>query len=445
MSGTHLGRLAFALALSAGATCAVAGDWPLIRANPQNTGGTAEALKPPFKPVWTLKGATNEALLVAGGKLYYTRKQAGGLRDLMQVDVNTRAEKRLAANVAQTGAIAPSLGRVFTIMRASTRPSSVSRLGANLWESSIAAVDLKSGKVLWKHPIGEHPLTPAISPLTTDGKYVYLTNIPYWVPGDPVKPASLICLDAKTGALAGLYEWSDLWKGQIGVTAGSPAIGFQGQRVAIALSYAGPDGYAGQLWLFNPGASVGEGPYERIGDPSLSATDATHHKGGTGWPAMVGSLILSVAPGSVLKSWETQEVRAAERWTAKGSPGKALSITSGANSLIISQDSGARKLTALRLSNGRPVWTKTMNVVGLSACAGSIAFVPCQEKRPVKPGARGRTDVLDGVLYALDAKTGKALWSVRKADVTYNQPVVGAGRLFVSDTDGIITCFAPAK
>jgi outer membrane protein assembly factor BamB len=438
------GRLcaAFLLAFLAGASCLA--DWPVIRCDPQNTGGTPEAVKPPYKALWTIKGATNEALLVSNGKLYFTRKRGAFLRDLIQVDIKSKAEKKLVPNVAQTGAIAPSLGRIFTVLRAEEKPSSVSRLGANLWQSSIAAADLKTGAVLWKYPIGEHPATPAVSPITTDGKNVYMVNIPYTPPGDPVTPASLICLDSRTGEKVGLYEWTDLWKGQIGVTAGPPVIGFQGQRVAIALSYDGPAGYAGQLWVFRPGAAVSDGPFERIGDPEPAEGDASPHKGGTGWPAMIGSVMLSVSPGNILRTWDAQQVEASQAWSAKGSTGKALSITSGANPLIITQDSGSRKLSALSLANGKPLWTKNMNVMALSACTGQVALVPCQEQHPVKPGTRGRTDILDGVLYAVDARTGKALWSTRKSDVTYNQPAVGAGRVFVSDTDGNITCFAPA-
>lgn len=439
MPVSFIGRAALVLGLCATAPGAFAADWPVVRANPRNTAAAAEEIKPPFRPVWTLKNATNEALLVAGGKLYYTKRRPGGLRDLMQADIKTGTEKRLVANVAQTGAVAPALGRIFTVLRAAATPSSVSRLGANLWQSSIAAVDLRSGKVLWEHPIGEHPQTPAISPLTTDGRYVYLVNIPYWVPGDPVGPASFICLDAKTGERVGFYDWDRLSGSQVGVTAGPPAIDAAG-RAAIALGYQGPDTYAGQLWVFQPGTGVSDGPVVRIGDPD----GASAHQGAIGWPVVAGGGVLAFKPGDRIGAWTiSRNGDFSERWTARASAGKALAVTGGARPAVIVADNGARKLTALAVDTGKPAWSRTANATGLGACAGSIVFVPCQEKRPVKPGARGRTDILDGVLYALDARTGKTLWSVRKSDVTYNPPVVAAGRLLVSDTDGFITCYAP--
>jgi outer membrane protein assembly factor BamB len=212
--------------------------------------------------------------------------------------------------------------------------------------------------------------------------------------------------------------------------------------VAIALGYQGPDAFAGQLWVFRPGPGMSDGPVARIGDPD----SASAHQGAIGWPVAAGGAVLAFKPGDRLGAWTIRQGgEFVEKWSARASAGKALAVTGGAKPLVLVADSGARRLAALALDTGKPVWSRAANATGMGASAGSVVFVPCQEKRPVKPGTRGRTDILDGVLLAVDAATGKTLWSVQKPDVTYNQPVIAAGRLFVSDTDGILTCYAPAR
>ena len=123
----------------------------------------------------------------------------------------------------------------FTVIRTSDKPTSVSKLGANLWPAAIAGVSLKTGKVMWTYPIGDHPVYPAISPITVAAHKVFMVNIPYCVPGDACGPGELIALNEKDGKEVAKYAWTSVWGDQIGTVDGPPLVDSDGSRVVIGL------------------------------------------------------------------------------------------------------------------------------------------------------------------------------------------------------------------
>jgi outer membrane protein assembly factor BamB len=439
--------VAATLLLSA-SVAARADDWPLVRHDAQNSGATVEAMRPPFTKSWTKKGATNEPLLVAGNTLLYTSKRGAGLRDLQAVNATTGAALWTLKNVTQTGATSPKEGLAFTILRTTDKPTAVSKLGANLWPTAIAGVDLKTGKVLWTYPIGEHPTYPAVSPLTVSGNTVYLVNIPYCVPGEDCGQGELIALNDRTGKEVAKFGWDEVWAGQIGVVHGAPLIDSAGKYVSIGLGYqAAPDAYGGQVWVFPTGARLQDGPLHRLGDPSVGTGEVSPyaHKGGNVWPLLGGTFLAVQGPLETTRVWDVSEFPARLKWEIRFTRDRAHSLMpGGANPMLLEFNSGTKLLTAMYMSTGKNIWSKAMKVTGLSATAGNTVFVPGQTAHPVKAGAAGRSDIQDGILYALDTMTGKSLWSIRRPDVTYNTPVPANGRLYVSDSDGNLECYVSA-
>lgn len=422
-----------------------ADDWPLVRHDAQNSGATLEKVRPPFQRLWTKKGATSEPLLVSGDILLYTSRRYGGLRDLQAVDAKTGKPLWAVKNVTQPGAADTKAGLVFTVIRTTEKPSSVSKLGANLWQSAIAGVSLKTGKVLWQHPIGEHPTYPAISPLTVTGGTVYMVNIPYCVPGEPCGQGSLIALNGKDGTEVATYAWDAVWGEQVGVVNGSPLVDIDGSRVAIGLGYqAAPGAYGGQMWIFHADERLGEGPIHRLGDPEVGTGEVSPyaHKGGNIWPLLGGTYMAVQGPLETTRVWDVRAFPATLKWEIRFTRGLAHSLMpGGANPMLLEHNSGTKLLSAMYISTGKSIWSRPMRVTGLSSTAGSVVFVPAQAQRPTKAGASGRSDILDGVLYALDTMTGKTLWEERRPDVTFNTPIIANGRMFVSDSDGNLACY----
>jgi outer membrane protein assembly factor BamB len=316
-----------------------------------------------------------------------------------------------------------------------------------MWPAAIAGVDLKSGKTLWTYPIGDHPTYPSVSPLTVAGNAVYLVNIPYCVPGDVCAPGQLIALDARSGKEIATYRWDEVWAGQTGVVHGAPLVDADDRLVSIGLGYqAAPGAYGGQVWVFPTGARLADGPLHRLGDPSAGNGELSPyaHKGGNIWPLLGGSLLGVQGPLETTRVWDVSEFPASLKWEIRFTRDAAHSLMpGGANPMLLEYNSGTKMLTAMYMSTGKNIWSKVMKVTGLSATAGKTVFVPGQSKHPTKAGASGRSDIQDGVLYALDTMTGKSLWSERRPDVTFNTPVPANGRLYVSDSDGNLACYAP--
>jgi outer membrane protein assembly factor BamB len=82
-------------------------------------------------------------------------------------------------------------------------------------------------------------------------------------------------------------------------------------------------------------------------------------------------------------------------------------------------------LIALDELTGKRVWTREFGCFhcGLAASGGRL----------YASGSPGNPEEGPGALYALDARTGKTLWSARTPDADYTSasPVLAAGRVFV--------------
>lgn len=425
------------LAVLACITAARADDWPVVRHDALNTGFTPTLLKVPLARAWSLSGATAEPVIVAGNTLLYTaRKGKMGLRDLVAVNATTGKPLWTSPNVAQTGAASASLKMAFTVQRMSSQPTSVSRIGANLWPASIVGLDLKTGKRLWDYPVGDHPTYPAISPVTVAGDAVYVVNIPYCVPGDPWPPASVIELNARDGSLVAKYEWKAVYNGQPGLVDGPPLVDKKNNQLVVALGYnSAPHTPAGQLWFFPADEKLADGTLFRLGDPGPEAGSpaADAHKYGDSWPMKAGAYLAVQGPRADAQSWQITGNTAEPIWETRFNKDAAHSLLrGGSNPMVLEYNGGIELLTAMLAADAKTAWTRAVRATAMSATAGSIVFVPAEAKRPT-----------DGTLYALDALTGKVLWSETRPKARFNSPVPANNRLYVTDSNGVLTCYAP--
>lgn len=424
-----------ALAIVAVTTAVRADDWPIVRHDPLNTGACASPVTPPLKKAWTRNGATKEPIIVAGNTLLYTAKQGKmGLRDLVAADAVTGKPLWSVKNVAQTGAASASLGMAFTVQRVSDNPTSVSRIGANLWPTAVVGVDLKTGKRKWAYAIGDHPTYPAVSLVTVAGTTVYIVNIPYCVPGDKWPPAALIALNGKDGNEVAKYEWKSVFKGQPGLVDGPPVVDRKNNQVWVSLGYnIAPQTPGGQLWIFPADEKLADGPIARLGDPgsdeSAPAPDA--HKFGDSWPMKAGDYLSVQGPRSVAQSWQVTGTAAQSMWETRFTKDVAHSVLrGGAKPLVLEYNGGIRLLSAMFANTAQLAWSKPLRATALSATAGPVVYVPAEGKRQE-----------DGTLYALDTLKGNVLWSETRKSVQFNAPALANGRLYVTDTAGTLTCY----
>ncbi|GEM_PF-5477113 len=432
-----------AVVLAAMSASLRADDWTTVRRDPANTAASTEVLRPPFNRAYAIAGATNEPLLAAGNTLFYTKKTAGGLRDLIAYDLKTRKPIWKVPNVTQPGAVSPTLGLAFTVIRTSAKPTSVSRLGANLWPCAVAGVNLKTGKTVWTYPIGDHPVYPAISPLAVQGSLLYLVNIPYCVPGDPCPGGEIVALDARKGTVVGRHCWEAVWRDQVGTVLGPPALIPDGKTIAVPIGYQSEPGkFAGQIWLLPTGAGLNDGPTTIIGDPDSTDWMDVAHSAGASWPMFTKFRLMTQGPDDATRAWALL-AKPEMKWKAVTSTGKAH--CAGPNGTILSYHSGKKRLFCANALDGQEKWSRPMTATTLAVSAGNLLFICGTEPHPVKGPKTGRMDITDGVLYVIDARNGKSLWSWRKADVTFNTPMVAAGHLFVSDSDGNIHVFQPSR
>ena len=423
-----------ALAILAATTAVRADDWPTVRHDPLNTGASAAAVTPPLTKMWTKMGATGEPIIIAGNTLLYTAKQGKvGLRDLVAMDAVTGKPLWTVKNVAQTGAASANLGLAFTVVRTSAEPTSVSRFGANLWPTSIVALEIKTGKRKWAYPIGDHPTYPGVSPLTVAGGILYMVNIPYCLPPDRCQ-GGLIALKASDGSEMAKYEWSDLWQQQIGVVDGPPIVDIKNNQIWVSLGYnIAPQTPGGQLWIFPADEKLADGPIAKLGDPgadeSAPASDA--HKYGDSWPMKAGDYLSVQGPRAIAQSWLMTGTAAQAMWETRFTKDVAHSVLRGGSKpIVLEYNGGIRLLSAMFANTAKLAWSKTLRATALSATAGPVVYVPAEGKRQA-----------DGTLYALDALTGNTLWSETRKSVQFNAPSLANGRLFVSDTAGTLTCY----
>jgi hypothetical protein len=245
-------------------------------------------------------------------------------------------------------------------------------------------------------------------------------------------------LNARDGSVIAKYEWKSVFGNQPGLVDGPPVVDSKNNQVIVALGYnAAPQTPAGQLWIFPAGEKLADGPTAKLGDPGPDGgtppSDA--HKFGDSWPMKAGPYLSVQGPHADAQSWMITGNTAEPEWETRFDKDAAHSLLRGGNNpIVLEYNGGIETLTAMFAAQAKIAWTRPIRATALSATAGSIVFVPAQGRRAAS-----------GTIYALDSLSGRVLWSDTRAGAQFRSPVPANDRLYVTDSNGVLTCYAPGS
>nr|WP_286173775.1 PQQ-binding-like beta-propeller repeat protein [Rhodobacter sp. NTK016B] len=154
-----------------------------------------------------------------------------------------------------------------------------------------------------------------------------------------------------------------------------------------------------------------------------------------GSPAVSGDTVYVTALDSTL--WALDAATGRIEWTLPGTPARSTvargSAPAVAGDLVVFPTQSG-ELTAVRRSNGGQTWTTA--AVGRRTGA-ALGTIPALTGDPVVDGNRIYAANQSGRLFALDAATGRAIWSIEEGA---NAPVwpVGGSVFLVSDQNRLM-------
>jgi len=294
----------------------------------------------------------------------------------------------------------------------------------------LHAVDLATGKRKWAYK-PDNANGFSTTPLFVDGR-IYL--------GD--EGGVFHCVSAETGAKIWAVDTGAPIKASANV-AGADRIVF-GNDGAEVYCLATSDGK--ELWKANAGDRVNGAPAVANGVALVSGCDAHLHgldlqTGAEKFSTDLGSL----APGSpavfeggivigtdggrvVCVSPDGQK----QQWVYEQVGDKSMVYSSAAVSEgVVVAGARDRQVHAIDAKTGKPLWTfKTRGDVDSSpAIAAGRVYVGSRDKK----------------FYVLDLKTGKPLWDFTAGRAILASPAVAHGVVVVGDTDGSLYCLEPKK
>lgn len=442
-----------------------AADWPTFLNGNARTGSTSETLELPLKPAWTYKPSAAPMMAWSGptGRIVEGHKLRDRVNydDAFQVavvgdrvyfgssadhcvhcrDIKTGKELwkfftgaavRLAPTVAngkvyfgsddgRAYCISADDGKLVWKLRAGpadewliARQQMISRwpvrtgvtvdkgiayFGAGVFPHEdifLYAVDADNGRILWKRDniseseAGRNDLSPQ--------GYLLLSDSKLFVPSGRSLPAAL---DRKTGKV--LYKATASWRGNGGgVIGGTKALLADGQL------YSG--GAHHFVAIEQATGKVGYGYFDGK-QMAISGNDGY------------------VATDSVIARIDRKKYAAMSR-RRRGLESMVRSLSRKLRSAGKKADAIRKQLAELRkqiqqMTKAGVVWSRPSQLEGAIIVAGNTVFA----------GGEGK-------VLAIDAKTGKDVWSM-KVDGSARGLAVAGGRLFVSTTTGNIYCFAP--
>lgn len=317
--------------------------------------------------------------------------------------------------------------------------------GATSFE--VFALDQETGKKLWSVPVAESPLEIDMAPGYENG-LVYVSTVPVTVNSEypPGGAGALWALDPKTGKKAWHFDTvpKTLW-GDKKVNSG------------------------GGLWY--PPSFDGKGSmYFGTGNPAPYPGTASKPWGASrpGPNLYTDSMVKLNAKTGKLDWYYQQTPHDVYDWDFQNSPiltkagGREVAIGSGKDGIV----------TALDTKTGKPVWSTPVGKHnghdddGLLAMRGESSKIKSGEVFPgtlggvIAPPAASKTTVfvpivnhpltvsanqqlgeaggLEGGLAAVDIKTGKVDWEQKFAEAAFGSPVVMNDLVFVTTFDGTV-------
>jgi outer membrane protein assembly factor BamB len=249
---------------------------------------------------------------------------------------------------------------------------------------SLLALDLSTGKVLWKQEYGDIVTSPLFF-----RKKIYVGNV----------EGKFFCIDRDDGSTVWTFALPENAKRK-GIRS-SPA--GEGNSVVFGAEdgtvYALDAGTGKKQWMFQTGTAIAASP---------AVADTTVYIGG------LDGMFYAVE----LKSGKL-------RWKFSTETSVYASPAIADNLVIIGTTGGA--LFALKRDNGSLAWKDTFeSVINAGAVvAANIAYVGTLNKQ----------------LYALRLSDGSILWTKEMDGRIKTPPAICHGRLYIATDDRLITCF----
>lgn len=256
-------------------------------------------------------------------------------------------------------------------------------------DGSLYALEKRSGRLLWRRRLGGE----VRGPVTVSDGTVYAGT----TAGD------LYAVDASRGRVRWRYA------------SGAPITG----RPAVAGRTVIGANLDGDLFVLDTATGKRRGSTRGLASSSGASV------------AVGRGLVLAASSSGALSAVDARTGRV--RWRAPVGSGASTTPAvvdsgvggrgRGAAVVVAAAEGGGSRVSALRLANGRRLWSRRLRRARTSsspAVVGGAVYV----------GAK------DGYLYALDARTGAVSWRFRTRNDVDSSPVVAGGRAYFGSWDG---------
>ncbi len=376
--------------------------WPLFRGGPRRTGESESGPRPPLVPSW--KAGTGGGLHIGSpilvdrtlviGTQNEDRPEAASVVALDAVEGDTLWSRPMENSVKLSPAAYDDLCFAVSVT------------------GEVVGLKLADGEPVWSYRLGDASERWVYSsPLVSDGR-LYLGMSPHFVSLDPA-----------TGEV--------LWlKDDIGT------------RDWVA-SYPSPAGYAGFVVIAFHGPETNLLVVER--DTGRTVWRNEEHKRFRISSTPVISSDGSIYVVSAALSGATSLVRSFDvhtgnvRWKSNLGRTRCMASPALSNGLLL-VPTGDGTLHALDAVTGQEVWCWQAKD-GLASFTPYIRGGKGQVSSPVVVSGTVFFGCADGFIYALDIRTGEALWSFDLGVPTLSSPVVSGSGLWIGSCNGMVHAF----
>ena len=354
--------------------------WPTYGPTPDRTRSVQLALRPPFRTIWKYQaGSLVEFPPSVGYNRLFFSTNKGTFTAISEKTGKYAWKYRAHRCVAASPAIGPHAhGTVYETFL--NRPPCNAQSGGHGVDGEVIAFSVGHGKIHWRHRIGPSERSPL---LVRDRLYVGDWKGDVWA------------FDANNGRV--------VWHRHIARGAIKGALAYSGGRLFVGA-------YDGHVYCI--GAKSGRVVWRGSAQPRLFGSSDFYST-----PAIAyGRVYIGSTDGKVYAFGATSGHRL---WSHSTGAYVYSSPAIWKQRVLVGSYSG--KFTAFDAGTGEPDWTFHAGgpISGSAVVVGDVVYFATLREKHLK---NGRT-------YALDAKTGKELWSF--PDGKYTPVVAVRGKLFL--------------
>jgi outer membrane protein assembly factor BamB len=354
--------------------------WPTYGLDPDRTRSVQLALRPPFRTIWKYQaGSLVEFPPSIGYRRLFFATNKGTFAAISEKTGKYAWKYRAHRCVAASPAIGPHAhGTVYEAFL--NRPPCNAQNGGHGVDGEVIAFSVGHGKIHWRHVIGPSESSPLLV-----GKRLYVGD---WN-GD------VWAFDSNNGRV--------VWHRHVAKAAIKGALAFAGGRLFVGA-------YDGHVYCI--GAKTGHVIWKGSAQPRLFGGSDFYST-----PAVAyGRVFIGSTDGKVYAFGATS----GHRLWSHGTGGYVYASPAiWRQRVLIGSYSG--KFAAYDAGTGEPRWTfhAAGPISGSAAVVGNVVYFATLHEKHLK---NGRT-------YALDARTGRELWSF--PDGKYTPVVAARGMLFL--------------